>query len=356
MYFDLTEEQKMLQESVDSYLADHNDDQQLAAYAASAELDDSTLWRGQRELGLSAILVPEEYGGMAMDLLTLAVAMESLGYNGAPGPLLGHSLVVLALVTGGSDEQKARWLPQLAAGEITGAAAFCEGENSVWLPDQWQLQGPALSGTKRHLIGSAKPGLILVGLAGGALALVDGAADGMTLTREDTFDLTRPMVSATFENLQAEPLAQGDAGRVRDAALVLLAADAFGAARHCLDKAVEYAQQREQFGRLIGSFQGLKFQLADTAALLEPCRSLYWYAAHAWDAVPADSERAAAMAKAHITEVAVKAGRAAVEAHGGIGYTWEYPLHFWLKRAMADRNLMGTPQLHRERMAALAGW
>jgi alkylation response protein AidB-like acyl-CoA dehydrogenase len=144
--------------------------------------------------------------------------------------------------------------------------------------------------------------------------------------------------------------------RVVDASLVLLAAEAYGAAARAYEMAVEYAKNRTQFDRVIGRFQALKHQLANMAVDVEPCRSLCWYAAHAWDSLPEDRSRAAAMAKAHVTEIAVKTARAALEAHGGIGYTWEYPLHLYLKRAMYARNALGAPALHRERIAALSAW
>src|SRR5690606_625234 len=118
MYFDLTDEQKMLKESVDSYLADTSTDAAIAAYADAAEPDFSAPWQGIVDMGLPAIVVPEEFGGMGMDLLTLAVVMESFGFYAASAPLLPHSVVALAIALGGSDAQKQKWLPKLAAGEI----------------------------------------------------------------------------------------------------------------------------------------------------------------------------------------------------------------------------------------------
>ena len=141
-----------------------------------------------------------------------------------------------------------------------------------------------------------------------------------------------------------------------DALYILSAADACGAGNRALAMAVAYANTRRQFDRLIGSFQGLKHQLADRVAEMEPVRYLVWYAAHAWDAIPEKRSYAASLAKAHASEVAVRTARAAVEAHGGIGYTWEYPLHIYLKRAMFNRIAFGLPMSHRARSAALAGW
>ena len=198
---------------------------------------------------------------------------------------------------------------------------------------------------------------MIVGLAEGKLGLVETGAAGVKIRTIDSLDRTRPIAEALFEEATCEALGGAQiADRLVDALLVLLSADACGAGRRAYTMAVEYAQTRTQFGQLIGSFQALKHQLANMAIDIEPCRPLYWYAAHAWDTLPDKRSRAAANAKAHVTEVAVKTARAAVEAHGGIGYTWEYPLHIYLKRAMYARTAMGLPTLHRERMAELAGW
>ena len=143
---------------------------------------------------------------------------------------------------------------------------------------------------------------------------------------------------------------------MRDAALVLLAADAFGSGQRLLDMCVQYAKEREQFGVTIGHFQALKHQLANLALEIEPTRGLYWYAAHAFDHVQDESARTAALAKAHITDRTMQIARDAVEAHGGIGFTWECDVQIWFKRAMFDRAWMGTPSVHRERAAQMAGW
>jgi alkylation response protein AidB-like acyl-CoA dehydrogenase len=174
----------------------------------------------------------------------------------------------------------------------------------------------------------------------------------------DGVDRARRIAAVSFDGAACEALPEGEAAapRLRDAALILLAADAFGAGSRLADLSVEYAKTREQFGVTIGHFQALKHQLANMAIEMEPCRALYWYAAHAFDHVRDESERAAAIAKAHITDNAMQVARDAVEAHGGIGFTWECDVQLWFKRAMFDRAFLGVPSLHRERAAQLAGW
>jgi alkylation response protein AidB-like acyl-CoA dehydrogenase len=355
MHFDLNEQQKMLQESVDVFLAENNDEPALKHYIGQ-ERPQNVLWRGLSDLGLGAILVPEQYGGLNLGLLSQAVVAESCGYNGAPGPLLYHSLTALAIAQGGSDEQRQKWLPGLASGSLVATAAFAEPvTEGRWLPAEWTVGGPRLTGLKSHVVSADEAGIFLVGIQGGKLAVVEAGA-GVVIEPVSSVDATRRLFDVKFVDAEYEVLENVDAAKVIDAALVLHAADAFGAARRCLSMAVKYAGERKQFGRVIGSFQGLKYQLANAAAVLEPCRALYWYAAHAFDEIPDESARMAALTKAHVTEMALRVGRATVEAHGGIGYTWEYPLHVWLKRAMFDRNYLGDPASHRQRVALLNGW
>jgi alkylation response protein AidB-like acyl-CoA dehydrogenase len=137
---------------------------------------------------------------------------------------------------------------------------------------------------------------------------------------------------------------------------VLLAADAFGAAHQLVRATAAYLQTRQQFGQPVAQFQAVKHQLADMALDVDPTRGLWWYAAHAFDHAPAEAPRAAALAKAHITERAQQVARDAVEAHGGFGFTWECDVHIWFKRILFDRLWLGAPELHRERFAVLEGW
>ena len=138
--------------------------------------------------------------------------------------------------------------------------------------------------------------------------------------------------------------------------LCLLAADAFGAGKRLVDMSVAYAKEREQFGVTIGHFQALKHQLANMATELEPALSLWWYTAHALDHIQDKAERHAALTKAHLTDVFDMVSRYAIELHGGIGFTWEYDLHLWFRRALFNRSYLGGASYHRKRAAKLANW
>jgi alkylation response protein AidB-like acyl-CoA dehydrogenase len=309
-------------------------------------------------MGLAGLTIPEEHGGAGMELLDLALAGETLAYAGAPGPFLGHSLAALAISLAGSPEQQRSWLPGLATGDALGSVAFAEA-GGIWQPDEWQLAGgPRLSGSKLHVPYAQLADVIVVGVAGGGLALVERDAWGLEVRPTDGVDRARRIAELRFAETSCEELPEGPAasGRLRDAGLILLAADAFGSGTRLVDMSVEYAKTREQFGVTIGHFQALKHQLADMAVEMEPARGLYWYAAHSFDHIPDECERAAAIAKAHITENAMQVARDAVEAHGGIGFTWECDVQLWFKRVMFDRAFLGMPAAHRERAARLAGW
>lgn len=358
MNFDLTDEQQMLQETIRQLLDNECPPTHLREIFEGDSGHDPALWKHMVEMGLAGLVVPEEHGGAGMEMLDLAVAAEALAYGGAPGPFLGHSLAALAIALGGSDEQKRSWLPRLATGDALGTVALAE-EGGIWQPDEWALTGAAgLTGSKSVVLYPELADVIVVGLAGGDLVLVTRDADGLEVKRVDGVDRARRIGSLVFENTPCEALPGGReaAPRVRDAGLILLAADAFGSGMRLVDMCVEYAKTREQFGVTIGHFQALKHQLANMALDMEPARGLYWYAAHAFDQIPEECERTAAIAKAHITDNAMQVARDAVEAHGGIGFTWECDVQLWFKRVMFDRAFLGAPSVHRERAAALAEW
>lgn len=357
MNFDLTEEQRMLQETVGQLAEKQCPPTEIQKNLENDE-HDAALWKALSELGVPGLAIPAEYGGAGLEVLDLAVVAETLGYHAIPGPYLGHVLAARAIALAGSDEQKKRLLPGLASGERIGTIAFGEA-GGVWEPEHWSLssEGP-LSGTKEYVPFANVADVIVVGLAGGQLGIVEKGAAGMTVDAIDCADLTRRVHHLQFDGTPCELLPGGAAAStaVRDSGLALLAADAFGGSHRLLDMCVEYAKTREQFGVTIGSFQGLKHQLANMAVDVEPNRGLYWFAAYAQDHAPEEAERMAAIAKAHITDRFMQIGRDSVEAHGGIGFTWECDVQIWFKRAMFDRAFLGSPSELRERSVQLAPW
>jgi alkylation response protein AidB-like acyl-CoA dehydrogenase len=360
MDFGISEEQALLQATVADFLAKECPISRVRElFDADADAaHDPALWKGLCELGLAGILVPERFGGAGLGLVDLALAAEALGRGATPGPFLGHALATLAVLEGGSDAQKERWLPRLASGEALGSVALGE-PGGRWEPESWTaaLAGGRISGTKSFALGASAADLVVVGAAGGELVLVEPAAAGVEIEPIDGLDRTRRADALRLADAPCERLADGAraATRVRDAGLALLAADAFGGASRLVELSVEYAKARVQFGVPIAQFQAVKHKLADMAVEIEPARGLYWWAAHAFDALPDEQERACAIAKAHLTDRFAAVARDAVEIHGGIGFTWECDVQFWFKRAVFDRQFLGEPAHHRERALRLAG-
>ncbi len=358
MHFGLTDEQKLLQATLREFAAKELPAPRLREIFDAGSGFDPTLWSGLAGIGVPGLVVPEALGGAGLELLDLALVSEVLGESAMPGPFLSHALACLALVEAGSDAQRERWLPRLAAGEALGSVAFAEPGG--WRPSAWtaRLEQGRVDGTKEHVEAGSDADLFVVGCAGGGLALVERGAPGLGVDPVDGIDRTRGLSTLRFAGVEAEPLAEGVrvAPRLHDAACTLVAADAFGAAWRMIRMTVEYVLTREQFGTPLAQFQGVKHQLANLAAATEPMRGLFWYAAHAWDHLPDESAKAAAVAKAHITERALEVGRMAIELHGGNGFTWECDVQLFMKRAMFASAWHGTARTHRARIAELEAW
>ncbi len=359
MYFGLSDERKLLQATLREFVAKELPPARLRRSFDAGSGSDAPLWRAAAKIGIQGLALPQRFGGAGQELLDLALAFEVLGEAAMPGPFLGHALASLALLLGGSESQRERWLPPLAAGEIVGTVALGEA-GDAWTPEAWTLcaTSGALSGRKTFVEGACSADLFVVGSAGGGLFLVERGAPGLRVDPIDPLDRTRPLAEVAFDGAPGEELPGGReaSSALLDAARVLLAADAFGAACKLVRLTVDYALVREQFGMPIAQFQAVKHQLANLVSETEPMRGLVWYAAHAWDQLPGERAREAAIAKAHVTERALHVGRSAVELHGGIGFTWECDVQFWVKRTMFDRAWLGSPRAHRERVAQLSGW
>ncbi len=193
------------------------------------------------------------------------------------------------------------------------------------------------------------------------LFVVDSGAPGVRVRPRKNLDLTRRVFTVEFDGVALGGSARLQGGRrlfdrLLDMGSVAVAADSLGGTERALEMAVEYSKVREQFGRPIGSFQALKHAAAETVADLEPARALLWYAAHAQDAIREEAPRAAAMAKARLSELYSRATDRAVLMHGGIGFTWEHDIHLWFKRARCNESYFGSPAYHRERVAKLGAY
>ncbi|MFZ5721091.1 MAG: acyl-CoA dehydrogenase family protein [Pseudomonadota bacterium] len=354
MRFALSEDQVMLQDSLNRTLADLAPLDRVRRFADGDEAAAPDIWAGLAELGAPGILVPEEHGGLGLGLLEAALAAEALGRVVAPTPFLGSAVLApLALRLGGSDAQRNEWLPKLASGEVTAAVAISE-------PIAGARDGAGVTAKDGRLSGKA---LFAIDAPGADLLVVADRTGGLHLAGSAehvepmaSIDATRRLSEVSFKDTPAESLSSNQAlERLRDAAWVMLAADTLGAAQAMLDKAVAYAGERKQFGRVIGSFQAVKHLCAEMAAELEPARALVWYAAYAFDHAPDEAPLMAAHAKAHLSEIGRFVARTATEVHGGIGMTDVLGLHYWFKRIGQNRQLLGGPERVREAAARMQG-
>jgi alkylation response protein AidB-like acyl-CoA dehydrogenase len=358
MEFGPSESQRLFDRIIRDFLGHRLPMDEVHRLARSGSGFDDPLWRGLVELGLAGVLVPERHGGAGLGLFEAVLAAEALGYFAAPVPFAGAAVIApLAFMGSGNDAAQSAWLPRIAAGAARFAVVF-ERHAGGAADSEVDRRDGRLSGILRGGLDFGGSTHVLAVLRDGALAVLAADGPGVRVTGRPTLDRTRPVGLVELTKAPAELLTAGDGHAVSllDAGRTVLAADTLGAAQRMLDRAVAYAKEREQFGRLIGSFQAVKHMCAEMATLLEPCRALVWYAAYAHDALPDEARLAACHAKAHLGEVGREVSRMGTEVHGGMGFTDELGLHYWFKRISANRQLLGGPERCRQEAAALQGW
>jgi alkylation response protein AidB-like acyl-CoA dehydrogenase len=362
MNFGLSEDQLLLKTTIKRFLEEQCPTTRVRAIMESDSGHDAGLWQGLVDLGVPGLTIPAAYGGAGLELLDLALAAEELGYAATPGPFLGSAMATIALLEGGDASQREQWLPRIADGKALATIAFGEAD-SEWNPAHFttKVAGGKLSGSKPFVPYAGLADAIIVAATDGSgpvLWLVERGAPGIDITPLKVVDMTRRVDTVRFSGTPATRLGGSGSAvqRTIDAGCVLIAADAYGGCRRCLDMTTQYAMQREQFGQIIGAFQAVKHQIANIACELEPSLSLCWYAAHAFDRIPEQAERHAAMVKPHMSDLYDRVTRDTTELHGGIGFTWEFDLHLWFRRAIFDRSFLGEASAHRGRAAQLAGW
>ena len=357
MEFALSDDQRLFQDSITGYLATEVPLDTVRAYAGGDAAVSAKASHGLLELGTPSILVPEAHGGLGLGLLDAALVQEALGYAVAPADFLaGSAMAVSALTFGAGAEQQAEWLPGIAMGEVRFGVAVNEAV-SVREGAGVQATGETLSGRSLFAMETANATHILVSDQDRNLFVVEAGASGLSRNALTTIDATRDFAELVFDNTPAIKLNGGDAiDRVIQTGRLLLAADTLGAGQAMLDKAVAYAKERQQFNRVIGSFQAVKHLCAEMAAQLEPARALIWHAAHARDVDLDEADMMICLAKANLAEVGTFVARTSTEVHGGMGFTDLVGLHYWFKRIGVNRQLLGSPEAVRHDAARLQGW
>ncbi len=357
MFFQLTDEQRALQDAVRSYLRDRFGPDKVRALYEEPDSDGvpADLWRALGEQGWLAVLVPEEHDGIGLGLLDAAVLARAFGAGTVPGPWTSTVVLGEALRLAGSPEQQKSLLPGLAAGEVKGAVALLKPGSSSPAGAPAQASGGTLSGTLAMVEYANVADSLLVAAQDG-LYLVDPRGSGVTITAHETLDRTSRLSTVVLDGAAGDKL-EGSTPEVvqdlLDRAAVLVANELVGLARFSLDDTVDYDKTRVQFGKPVGSFQAIKHHLADLHMMTVMAEHAGLYAAHAADVDAADKQVAASIAKAKASDVAFEVTGAMIQYHGGIGYTWEHHAHFYFKRANRLQHTFGDASQHRERIATL---
>ena len=363
MEFAFTDEQLMIRDSAESFLADASPTSAVRA-AMAAGGHDAMLWQRIRdELGWQALLVPEAHGGLGLGFVELAIVQEQLGRRLASLPFLASAIAICALRLLGGEAQQARWLPALAEGSLSATLALgAEGVpdvGAVQVRARKEGEGFVLDGRLRPALDGHSADLLLIparlagsrGEEGICLFAVPAIAEIELDNLYLPADALLGVAGSAWPKLQT----------VLQLAAITLAAEQVGGAQQALDLTVAYTRERQQFGRPVGSFQALKHRMADMMVKVECARSALYYAAcvaqEALDAegdsaLAAELPLAAAVAKSHASEAFFHCAAESIQLHGGVGFTWEYDPHLYFKRARAGEGLFGTPAWHRERIAA----
>ena len=358
MYFGLSEEQQSLQDNIKKYLEDNASLDTIKEVAGGDSAKAENIHKGLVELGISGLMVPEQYGGLELDMLFASVVSGALGSGTAPVPFAGaYVMAPIALSLGGSESQKETWLPKIAGGEAIigiGISEYVGAREDAAIT----FSGNTISGRCLFVIDAKNADAYILANKAGELYIIDAKDKGISVTELVTVDKTRPSIELNLDKVVAELLPGSEKNqevinKVLDAGRLMLSADSVGAAQIMLDKAVAYSLERKQFGRVIGSFQAVKHMCAEMAAELEPCHSMIWHAAHCYDHDPAQARLMACHTKAHVSEVAKQISKTSTEVHGGMGFTDELGLHYWFKRIGLNRQLLGSPELVREEAARI---
>jgi alkylation response protein AidB-like acyl-CoA dehydrogenase len=330
MNFDFSDDQQAIKSTAKDLLADRFKPERVRELAEAKEYDEEA-WKEMCELGWAGIFIDEAHGGQELGTVELIILMEELGYVLAPVPFLSNSAAGLAIQAAGSEEQRERWLPGLASGELRGTLGLLWGGEARLVPD------------------AADADLIVLAGDDGSFVVERSAAE---VEPFEALDATRRFARVRAD--AGDPL-PGDAQPGVDRLCAAIAAESVGVAQRAMEMAVDYARERKQFDRPIGSYQAVSHRCAQMLLEVEGSRSAAYYAAWCADAEPESLAQAASMAKSYASDAGWRVCTSSLQVHGGIGFTWEHDLHFYLKRAKTNALMFGSAAEHRERVASLSG-
>jgi alkylation response protein AidB-like acyl-CoA dehydrogenase len=355
MQFGLTESQQILKDTARKFFAGESP---IAAVRKAMETDtahDAALWTKLAEQGFTGIITPEEYGGMGLGKVELALLMEEAGYALLPGPFFSTVALAGSVIDAcATPEQKKKYLQRIAAGQARATLALVEAAGS-WDPDGLKISaaGGKLNGTKLFVTDAAVADFIVV-VARDGVFVVEAKAPGLHIELMKGMDLARKIYAVEFKNTPAEKLGDpsGLAGAL-NVATAALCAEMTGGMQRTLELTVTYAKTRKQFGKPIGIFQAVQHLCADMYLETESSRSATYYAAWALEENVPDAAAAVSVAKIYASDASRNVGNHGIQVHGGMGFTWENDIHLYYRRAKASETMLGDAAFHRERIARL---
>ena len=325
MDFELSDDQRALQDAAADLLGSLSTTEQVRAMATKEEAYDSGLWKAMVDQGWTGVERPEAQGGLGLGMVEAAVLAEQVGAHLAPAPIVENLLAVAALV---NTDAADTWIERL----VTGDAVACV----AWRPDIPVAYAPIAD--------------LAVVIDREEVKLVDRAG-GPTIEREPAMDLTRPLGWLRLDMSKATRIGgTAEAVHLLDRGATLYAAALLGGAARVLDMATEYAKERVQFGKPIGSFQAVKHRCADMLVDVEGMRSTAYWAAWCLSAQDKEASIASSTAKTWCSDAARRVMASGLQVHGGIGFTWEHDLHLFVKRSQLDQINFGDGAYHRERL------
>ncbi|HEX9712921.1 MAG TPA: acyl-CoA dehydrogenase family protein [Actinomycetota bacterium] len=361
MDFDFSPDQYALRDEARRFLAEQCPTSHVRGFTDDTGAWSKDLWKRMADLGWMALPFPEQHGGLGQSPLDLVLLVEELGRAIAPVPFLSSvAFAGQAILRHGSDEQRARLLPSIAAGDRVACLAIADDadtfdEARVTCRAEPAGEGWRLSGEKRYVLDAPAADLFIVAARAGDEVRWFAVDEPAAVHPKRAYDRTRTMGSVVLDGTPAEALAVPGLQPALRVATGLLCAEMVGTAGRILEITVEYAGQRQQFGRPIGSFQAIKHKCAEMATELEAARAAAYYACWASASDAPDAEVAASIAKSYISDAFGHLGGEGVQIHGGIAFTWEHDMHLYLRRLKTAQVLLGDASYHRERIAQLAG-
>ncbi len=355
-----TEDQETFRETVVRFLQDKSQPSDVRRLIETESGYDPSVWTQLcSEVGLAATHFPEAYGGYGFGVVELGIVAEAMGRYLYCGPFFASSVMAgYAVLIAGSEDARSRLLPEIAAGSTIATLVMDDLNSPETVGAKISASGDKLSGTAELVLdGGNADRFIVVARSSSGLGLyaIESTATGVTIDAVQALDPTRRLSRVSFDDAEADNIGSMDAEALEtlwDHVCVALAHEMIGGAEHLLETTVEYTKVRYQFGRPIGSFQGLKHRCADLLLEVECAKAATHHAAFCLAAGEGEPY-AASMAKAMASDAYLLAAKEAIQMRGGIGFTWEEDTHFWFKRAKSSEVFMGTPAIHRERMMSL---